>query len=175
MDEEKKKMKRKIPDTITEQEVISLIKKAKNKMKAAIVLGFYQGMRISEVISLSKSNVDMQRGFIHIKQSKGERDRDVPLQPETKFYLRFLPIIITRQGLHKAIKKLGQEVLKKNIHFHTLRHSGASFYLNEKGIDLVHIQQFLGHSRISTTEIYLHTNPFQLKKAFSNARRTQIL
>ncbi len=159
-------MKR-LPDTLTEQEIKTLIKKAKNKMKLAIALGFYQGLRISEVISLTKSNIDMERGFIHVKQGKGNKDRDIPLVNEMRFYLRYLPIKITRQGLHKAIKKLALEVLKKNIHFHTLRHSGASFYLNERGIDLRHIQQFLGHSRLSTTEIYLHTNPIQLKQAFN--------
>lgn len=162
---------RKLPDTITEQEVISLIKKAKNKLKIAIALGFYQGMRVTEVISLSKSNVDMQRGFIHIKRGKGNKDRDIPIQEPTKFYLRYLPIKITRQGLHKAIKKLSKEVIGKDIHFHTLRHSGASFYLNEKGIDIRFIQDFLGHSRLSTTEIYLHVNPTQLKNAFNQAWR----
>tara|TARA_Y100000310_G_scaffold255136_1_gene262383 strand:- start:6341 stop:6832 length:492 start_codon:yes stop_codon:yes gene_type:complete len=162
---------RKLPDTITEQETISLIKKAKNKMKLAIALGFYQGLRVSEVISLTKSNIDMERGFIHVKQGKGNKDRDIPLVDEIRFYLRYIPITITRQGLHKSIKKIGKEVLNKDIHFHTLRHSGASFYLNERGVDLRHIQQFLGHSRLSTTEIYLHTNPIQLKQAFNNTRK----
>ncbi len=161
---------RKLPDTITEQEVISLIKKAKNKMKLALVLGFYQGLRISEVINLTKSNIDMGAVFIHLKQGKGAKDRHIPLQPEAKFYLRYLPIKITRQGLHKAIKKLGKEVLKKDIHFHTLRHSGASFYLNERNIDIKFIQDFLGHSKIATTQIYLHVNPIQLKNAFDKGR-----
>ena len=52
---------RKLPDTITEKEVLSLIKKAKNKMKLATALGFYQGLRVSEVISLTKSNIDIER------------------------------------------------------------------------------------------------------------------
>lgn len=162
----------KLPDTISEAEVLLLIKSSKkNKLKTAIALGFYQGMRVSEVINLTKADVDIQRGFIHVKQGKGNKDRDVPLMKPVIFYIRFLPVNVTRQALHKAIKKLGKEVLKKDLHFHTLRHSGASFYLNEKGIDIRHIQELLGHSRLSTTQIYTHVNPQQLKNAFNEAWR----
>lgn len=163
---------RKIPDTITEQEVQQLIKSAKkNKLKSAIALGFYQGLRVTEVISLTKDNIDTSRGFIHIKQSKGKKDRDIPVMQPAIYYFRFLPVNVTRQALHKAIKKLGKEVLGKELHFHTLRHSGASYYLNEKNIDIRFIQEFLGHSRLSTTQIYTHVNPTQLKNAFNNAWR----
>ncbi len=160
----------KIPDTITEEEVKKLIASAKkNKIKLAIALGFYQGMRVTEVISLSKDNVD--NSFIHIKEGKGCKDRDIPIQEPARFYLRYLPVGVTRQALHKSIKKLGKKVINKDIHFHTLRHSGASYYLNEKRIDIRFIQQFLGHSRLSTTQIYTHVNPIQLKSAFENAWR----
>jgi len=160
----------KIPETISEAEINLLVKSArKNKLKAAIVLGFYQGLRVSEVINLTKSDVDMPRGFLHIKQGKGKKDRDLPIMKPAIFYFRFLPLDVTRQALHKAVKKLGKEVLRKDIHFHTLRHSGASFYLNEKGIDIRHIQELLGHSRLSTTQVYLHVNPQQLKNAFNEA------
>ncbi len=65
----------------------------------------------------------------------------------------------------KAIKKLGIKVLDKDIHPHTLRHSGASFYLNDLGMDIkTHSKDLLGHEKISTTQIYLHVNPEQLKK-----------
>jgi len=162
----------KLPDTITEKEVKELIKSARtNKLKLAIVLGFYQALRVSEVISLNKEDIDMERGFIHIKQSKGKKDRHIPIQEPTKFYLRYLPIEVTRQALHKALKSLGKKIISKDIHFHTLRHSGASYYLNEKRIDIRFIQEFLGHSRLSTTQIYTHVNPNQLKNAFENAWR----
>jgi len=165
-------MSLKIPDTISEEDVKLLIEGASgNHIKVAIALGFYQGMRVSEVCSLQKEHIDMQSGFIHIKQAKGCKDRDIPIQDEVKFYLRYIPVDITRQALHKAIKILGKDILNKDIHFHTLRHSGASFYLNERGIDIRFIQSFLGHSRLSTTEIYTHVNPTQLKNAFENRRR----
>lgn len=165
-------MIRKIPDTITEAELKQLIAKAKTKkIKSILAISFYQCLRVSEILSLSKSNINIQTGFIHIKEGKGCKDRDIPIMEPSKFYFRYLPIKMTRQGVWKAIRKLGKEVLHKNIHPHTLRHSGASIYLNEKDIDLRFIQQLLGHERISTTQIYLHVNPTQLKNAFANAWR----
>lgn len=162
----------KIPDTISHEEVKLLIAGAKkNKIKAAIALGFYEGMRVSEVCSITKEQIDIPAGFIHIKQAKGCKDGDIPIQEPAVYWLRFIPIKLTRQALHKSIKKLGKEILKKDIHFHTLRHSGASFYLNEKEMDIRFIQQLLRHSRLSTTQIYTHVNPQQLKKAFEKCWR----
>ncbi|KKN00299.1 hypothetical protein LCGC14_1139220 [marine sediment metagenome] len=161
----------KIPITITEQEFKDIIKGTKKlKLKAAFMLGFYQAMRVSEVINLEKEDVNTLTGFIHIKQSKGKKDRMIPLMPELKYYVRYLPINISRQGLWKSIRTKAKKILGKDIHFHSLRHSGASFYLNDREIDLKFIQDFLGHSRIQTTEIYTHVNPTQLKKAFENAK-----
>jgi len=161
---------RKLPTTITEQElklILSMTKKL--KLKTAFALAFYECLRVSEVINLKPEDIDMERGFIHIKQGKGNKDRDIPIMDNCKFHLRYLPIRISRQGLHKAIKTKAKKVLRKDIYFHTLRHSGATYYLNEKGIDIRFIQEFLGHSRLSTTQIYLHVNPIQLKTAFENA------
>jgi integrase/recombinase XerD len=94
---------------------------------------------------------------------------------EVKFFLRYLPIKVSRQAIHKSIKRIGKKVLNKDLHPHTLRHSGASMYLNERGIDIRFIQEFLGHSRLSTTQIYTHVNPQQLKNAFQNASRKQVM
>lgn len=165
---------RKIPITITEEELKLIIKNTKSKKhKAAFMLGFYEGMRISEVLNLNKG--DVSNGFIHIKQSKGKKDRDIPLMDEVIHYLRYLPIGISRQALHKAIKKKGKEVLNKDIYFHTLRHSGATYYLNERNVDIRFIQTFLGHSRLDTTQIYTHINPVQLKNAFQNKSKSQFM
>ncbi len=158
---------RKIPDTISEEEFKKIIKATKKlKLKTAFVFGYYQCLRISEVLNLTKSNIDMEEGFVHVKEGKGNNDRDIPLMDEVKHYKRYLPIKMTRQGLHKAIKTKAKKVLKKDIYFHTLRHSGASMYLNDREIDIKFIQKFLGHKKLSTTEIYLHVNPKQLQNAF---------
>lgn len=63
------------------------------------------------------------------------------------------------------INKISEEAINKKIHFHTLRHSGATFYLN-KGMNLREVQQLLGHSRIDTTTIYTHINPSDLQNKF---------
>lgn len=158
---------KKLPDTISESECRELIKAAKsNKFKLALALGFWQCLRVSEVIHLQKQDVDSKRGFIHIKQGKGKKDRDIPLQEQITSYLRFLPVDVTRQALHQAIKKLGNQILHKPLHFHILRHSGATYYLNQRKVDIRFIKDFLGHSRLSTTELYTHVNPEQLKQAF---------
>jgi len=163
-------MNRKIPETITEQEFLKLLKAVKQvKYKTAFTLGFYQCLRVSEVINLTKKNIDMERGFLNVKQGKGKKDRDIPIMPPSKFCLRHLPIKLSRQMLHRAISNYSKKVLGKSIGFHTLRHSGATFYLNDKGVDIRQIQELLGHSRLSTTQIYTHINPKQLKNAFENA------
>lgn len=154
----------KLPETISEKELIETIRKiSKPKIKLAFLLGFYQCMRVSEVVKLRSEDIDLDRGFIHIKQSKGKKDRQIPIIEGIKRYLRYLPIGITRYALHKQIKKYYPK-----HSFHTLRHSGATYYLNEKGIGLRQLQQFLGHSRLDTTQIYTHVNPDNLKRAFEN-------
>ena len=156
---------RKIPDTITEEELLKLIKAiTKPKKKLAYMLGFYQCMRISEVINLKPENIDMQRKIIMIKEAKGKKDRNIPIAPEISRGLRHLPIGVKIRALQHSFKKLGKEILEKDLHFHTLRHSGATHYLNVKKWNLRVVQQFLGHSDLSTTQIYTHITPEEMMK-----------
>ncbi len=162
-------MVKKLPITISEEEFTTIEKNTKKiKLKLAFRLGFYQCLRVSEVLNLKKENIDLERGFIHVKQGKGKKDRDIPLVKELIHYVRYLPIKMSRQGLHKSIRTKGKKFLGKEIYFHSLRHSGASMYLIDRKIDLKFIQEFLGHARLSTTQIYLHINPSNLKNAFVN-------
>lgn len=173
---------RKIPKTITEQELKSVLKLTRKKNhKLAFLLGFYQCMRISEVVNLKKEDIDMQRGFIYVKGStpthigaKGGKDRDIPIRPEVKHYLRNLPIGIGCRALRGVIKRIAFKAINKDIHFHTLRHSGATYYLNEMDVDIRNIQKLLGHSKLGTTQIYTHVTPESLKKAFENADNRNI-
>ena len=163
------KIPSKIPEVITEEELNLMIKGCKNsKDKAILKICFYQCLRVSELVNLKRSDVDLNTGFIHIKASKGKKDRDIPIMKPAISSFRYLPIGITRQALHKKIKALGKLILGKNLHMHTLRHSGATYYLNEKKIDIRKIQQLLGHTRLTTTQIYTHINPGQLKEAFED-------
>jgi len=162
--------KMKIPKTITEEEFNEICNKVKNKKtKLAFYLGFYQGLRVSEVINLKPEHIDMDGGFINLKQGKGGNDRDIPLMPPIKHGLRYLPITVTRQALHKAIKKYAKQAIGKDIGFHTLRHSCATYYLIEKKVDIRFVQRLLGHARLSTTQIYTHVTPKDLKDVFERA------
>lgn len=156
-------MGRKIPETITEKEFIELIKHIKNpKKKLAYSLGFYQAMRVSEVIKLQKENIDRNRRLILIKDAKGSKDRNIPISPNVLAGLKHLPIGCGIRALQMSFKNASKKYLNKDLHFHTLRHSGATHYLNVKKWDVRYVQQFLGHSNLNTTQIYTHVNPQNL-------------
>lgn len=160
----------KIPDTITKQEADLIINKARTKKHAlAYAFGFYNCLRVSEVVKLIKEDVNPDTKLMHIRQAKGSKDRKIPVAPEVTSKLRHLPINITPRALQLAVKKIGKEVLGKDIHFHTLRHSGATYYHAVKGWDIRMLQQFLGHSRLDTTQIYTHINPTDLIKRMYGA------
>ena len=153
----------KIPDTITEAEFLQIIKKVRQKHhKLAFMLGFYEGLRVSEVVKLKPTDIDLGRRTIHIRQSKGNKDRIIPISPKVLRGLKFLPIKCGKRALEIAIKKYGKLALNKDIHFHTLRHSCATYYLNQKGWNIRQVQVLLGHSRLDTTQIYTHINPTDL-------------
>jgi len=159
-------MARKIPETITEEEFIVLLKRVPKKKRQhalAYALGFYACLRISEVVNLKPDNIDKGQRIIRIKQAKGNKDRNIPIPPElSKSLTNQLPINLGARALQKSFKKIGLEVLNKDLHFHCLRHSGASHYLNKKKWSTRQVQVLLGHSKIQTTEIYTHVNPTDL-------------
>lgn len=151
----------KLPETISEAEFLERLKAVERpKTKLAFLLGFYQCMRVSEVVKLQPADVDRERGFLHILAGKGNKDRDVPIAPPVEKGLKHLPIGKGSRTLERWAKRF------IGLKFHALRHSGATFYLNQKKRDIRHIQQFLGHSRLSTTQIYTHVTPAELKEAF---------
>lgn len=122
-----------IPDTITEEDFIKIFKATKKKHhRAAFVLGFYEGMRVSEIVNLQQENIDRGQKIIRIKKGKGSKDRNIPIAPQGMKALSHIPIKCGVRALEIAIKQYGKKVLKKDIHFHTLRHSAATYYLNKK-------------------------------------------
>ncbi|UCD21005.1 MAG: tyrosine-type recombinase/integrase [archaeon] len=156
-------MGEKIPETITEEELVSILKKTKKPHhRLAFALGFYQAMRVSEVVNLKPENIDRGRRIVMIKQAKGKKDRNIPIAPQVMKGLKHLPVGCGARALEIAIKNKAKKVLDKDVHFHTLRHSGATYYLNQKKWNLRQVQVFLGHSQINATQIYTHVNPIDL-------------
>ncbi len=145
------------------------------------------GLRVSELVSLKISDLFFEEGFINVT-GKGDKQRFVPISPTTQkyitIYIRDVRSAIdvqkeyndtlflnnrgkqlTRAMIFTIIKKLATEInLNKTISPHTFRHSFAT-HLLENGADLRAIQMMLGHESITTTEIYVHLDKKQLKKA----------
>lgn len=170
---------KKLPKIISQSEfeqIFAEAKKIEDKTKSkfhkrnyrqyriAMLLGFEAGLRISEIVGyedkvpkLSKSNIDGK--FIRLHSAKGGKDRVVSRPKRfSEKAVKELPLKIGRRSLQDFITKLGLKVLKKRISFHTLRHGFATHYYN-KTLDLVGLQQQLGHSRLDTVGIYTKTNP----------------
>jgi len=144
--------------------ISELLKEESDKrFKLAYVLGFGSGLRISEIIGLKdkikpleKDSVNLQEHQIRII-GKGNKERITVTSPwlnETNINL--LPLKIPRRTLQYRFTQLCKKVLKKNISFHTLRHTYATWlYINKHDIETV--RQQLRHKSINTTTIYTQT------------------
>ncbi len=152
----------KIPEIITEEELMKVLKRSKPHHRMAFVLGFYGAMRISEIVGLKIEDINRETKIIRIKQGKGSKDRNIPIPPQAVRGIRQIPIKCGIRALEIAWKGKSKKFLKKDTHFHILRHSGATYYLNVKHWSTRQVQQLLGHSRIATTEIYTHVTPQDL-------------
>jgi integrase/recombinase XerD len=184
------KLWKKIPDTLSLNEVDALLSrpnirdKQGARDKAILETLYATGMRVSEAVNLRRDNVNLDIGFLRCI-GKGNKERVIPIGAKAissiKRYLeisrpyllkkadsQFLFLNrfgkkISRQSLWKMIKKYALLArIKKPIRPHTLRHSFAT-HLLERGADLRSVQEMLGHSNISTTQIYTHINKDRLK------------
>jgi len=116
--------KRKIPETITHKEFKKIILKTKNnKNKLAYSLGFYQGMRVSEVVKLTSDNIDCAIRIIMMKEAKGSKDRNLPIAPQVLNQIQHLPLGVGVRALQYSFKKAAKKALDKDLHFHCLRQS----------------------------------------------------
>lgn len=164
---------RHLPVVLSRQEVIDILAAVQNyKHRALFVLAYSAGLRVSEVVKIRIQDIDTGRGTIHIRRSKGNKDRYVPLANLAQKTLRtychvYRPInwlfeggrsgrhLTTRSAqktLQKAVRQTG---ITKQVSMHTLRHSFAT-HLLEDGTDLRYIQELLGHSSPKTTMRYTH-------------------
>ena len=182
----------KLPDTLSEQEINSLISaidlsKAEGERNRAMLETMYScGLRVSELIDLKISDLFFEEGFIKIV-GKGNKERFVPIHfSAQKYIILYMNEIrtqltikkgfedtlflnrrgksLSRQMIFMILKALAIKInLNKKISPHTFRHSFAT-HLLKNGADLRAIQQMLGHESITTTEVYVHLDTSYLKK-----------
>lgn len=175
-----------LPDMLTNEEVTKLLNSVSDsdnlsiRNRAMLELLYATGLRVSELINLKFSNIDIEECYVKIF-GKGNKERLVPFGQKAQLYLkRYLRVrnnskseylFLTR--LNKPIsriefwRQLKQIAIKagitKNITPHTLRHSFATHLLTG-GADIRFVQEMLGHSSISTTQIYTHVSQERLKE-----------
>jgi len=154
----------KLPETLTEEEFgLLMAATLKPHHKAAFAFGFYQGMRVSEIVNLKPEHIDEGQHLIRIKQGKGGKDRNIPIAPKMAKGLKQVPIGCGVRALEIAFKStLKRAGINKDLHFHSLRHSCATHLLNVQKWNIRQVQQFLGHANLNTTQIYTHVSPQDL-------------
>ncbi len=183
---------KKLPNVLSIEEVdmllnIELKDEFSYRNKAMLELMYATGLRVSELINLTINNIDLEENIVRCI-GKGNKERIVPIGQTA---IKYLKIYIdnyrdklkkrtlcdklflnnhgkqmTRQGFFKIIKKIAEEKnIKKQISPHVLRHSFATHLLNN-GADLRSIQTMLGHTNLSTTQIYTNINNETLKENY---------
>ena len=173
-----------LPTVLTMEEcfrIFSLVDNPKHKL--LLLIGYGAGLRRSEIVTLKWADILFDEHKIHVKQTKGNKDRIVMLPYSIIVllmdYRRLYPsdewvfagqykgealsASTVQQVMKNAVTKSG---LEKKATVHTLRHSFAT-HLLESGTDIRYIQQLLGHSSIKTTMIYTHITPKAAKKIIS--------
>jgi integrase/recombinase XerD len=188
------KVTRRLPKALNINEVEDLLNSPRMETahgvrdKAMLEVLYATGIRVSELVSLNVSSVNLGMGFLRVI-GKGSKERIIPLgrisiqylgeyiqtkrnhliKPHTELdvlFLNHLGTRLTRQGFWKIIKKYAIKAqIIKDITPHTLRHSFAT-HLLENGADLRSVQEMLGHADISTTQIYTHVTKTRMKEVY---------
>jgi len=166
---ERPRNEKKLPQIINNEYLLNRINEINNlKHRTIISLAYSTGLRVSEVINLKINCIDSKRMIINIINSKGNKDRIVPLSLNVlillrKYYKNYKPREYLFNGQNSlqyssnSCNKIVKRYLGDEFHFHTLRHSCFTRLL-ETGTDLRMIQKLAGHSSSKTTEIYTHVS-----------------
>lgn len=190
------KKNQKLPEYLNQEEVNNLflnmptntILEQRNKLM--FIFLYFTGLRVSELINIKISNLYLSDNYLKVI-GKGSKERIIPLNSELQKQIETYILVtrkeildlnhsdylfvnkqgnpITRQGFHKILKKAClQAGISKNVSPHTIRHSFATQLLNN-GVDLRAVQVLLGHSDISTTQIYTHISKEYAKSEYEKA------
>lgn len=184
------KKERKLPKVLSQQEVKKLLDVTINvKHKTAFMLAYSCGLRVSEVIHMTKNDIDYDRMLVIIGQSKGRKDRISTLSLKMynqleAYYAMYRPkhyifentsrtAPLTERTLQKVFNNSVEKAdISKHVTFHSLRHSFAT-HLLDSGVDIRYIQELLGHSSTKTTEIYTHVSTASLQKIINPLDRLE--
>jgi integrase/recombinase XerD len=182
-----------LPGVLGQQEVARLLAapptghRSGIRDKAMLELLYAAGLRVSELVALRLSDVDLEVGYVRC-QGKGAKERVVPVgaeaqrwvrryldsarspltrgRPSPSLFLSRLGRPLTRQGFWKILRGYARAAgIERRVTPHTLRHSFAT-HLLERGADLRAVQMMLGHADISTTQVYTHVSRAHLKKIY---------
>lgn len=186
-------VEKRIPDIMTMEEVTRLLEQPRKENpkeirdKAMLELLYATGMRVTELITLKMSDVNLNFSYVICRE--GIKERVIPFGSEAKKaiedYLRFARELLlrgehtetlftncagkpmSRQGFWKLIKQYAERAhITADITPHTLRHSFAA-HLVQNGADLKAVQEMLGHSDISTTQIYMNLAASRMKEVYA--------
>lgn len=176
--------KKRIPKVLSKDQILNIVRACPNeRTKLMILVMFKAGLRLSELVNIKPYDFNLKDWYKNPEQDgrlriigKGDKERILPVDSNTMkriaryFIERNQKKDYTAQdtlfniGGHRfevLLSKAGLKALGESIHPHILRHSAAS-YLNDNGFNIQEIQQFLGHSSITTTSIYIHVNKKEL-------------
>lgn len=184
---EQPKLARYLPKVLTIDDLSQIFAGELSHLEKAIVeLLYAAGLRVSELSNLTLQNINLEQDYVRCI-GKGSKERLIPIGKKAKealksyleernyivfkhnlntnrLFLKENGQPITRQKVYEIIKKLGQRI-DKTISPHTLRHSFATHML-ENGADLRVVQELLGHSDVSTTQLYTHISKKRLKDIY---------
>ena len=189
------KIEKRVPSVLTSQEVELLLDQPKDvdlkgtRDKAMLEFAYATGMRVTEIISLNIDNVNLEEGYVTCES--GNKQRTIPLgnmalkalkeyiedardimikdEDEKALFVNVNGGRLTRQGFWKIIKYYKEQAhITKDITPHVLRHSFAT-HLLQNGADLKAIQTMLGHSDISSTQVYMQFQDGGLKDIYKKA------
>jgi site-specific recombinase XerD len=164
---------KRLPAVLSGGEITMMLNREKNpKHRLLLMLAYSSGLRVSEVVALKKSSVDVSRKLIFVRSGKGRKDRYTLLSERAARFLkdycalydiddwlfpglpsdRHLSIRSAQNIFNKALENAR---IEKQLSIHSLRHSFAT-HLLENGTDIKYIQELLGHASVRTTERYTH-------------------